>query len=175
MKFRNLYPFLSLAIVAIAVTGFWKRHIETSPPLGSSILGIITQVADGDTLTIETGGKRERIRLCGIDSPEKDQSLGQEAKQTLERMTLGKQVAFVPVDRDRYGRTVAEVFVLGEPEHFINGDLVEAGMAYHYAQYSRKCPNQNAIAQAEDIARAGRAGLWANPRAVKPWDYRKTP
>ncbi len=86
---------------------------------------------------------------------------------------LGKQVAFVPVETDRYGRTVAEVFVLGNPEHFINGDLVQAGMAYHYAQYSGNCPNKIAIADAEGIAKSKRLGVWADARAVKPWDYRK--
>jgi micrococcal nuclease len=174
VKFRNLYPFFSLAIVAIAVTGFWKNHIETSIPPGSSVIGTVIRVADGDTLTIERNSTREKVRLCGIDAPEKQQPLGRESKQSLEKMTLGKQVAFIPVEKDRYGRTVAEVFVLGTPERFINGDLVQAGLAYHYAQYSDRCPNRDAIAQAEDIAQSKRSGVWASANSVKPWDYRKT-
>jgi micrococcal nuclease len=174
VKTRNLYPFFSLAIIAFAVIGFWKNHIESSVPPENSVIGTVTRVADGDTLTIEKDGRRERIRLCGIDAPEKSQPLGQESKQALERMALGKQVAFTAIEKDRYGRTVAEVFVLGEPEHFINGDMVEAGLAYHYAQYSGKCPNGNAIAEAETLAKSKRSGVWADARAIKPWDYRKT-
>ncbi len=173
MKTRIIYPVLLIGIVAIASLGFWKQHLESSTPPGNSEIGTVVKVADGDTLTIESNGKQEKIRLCGIDSPEKGQPLGGEAKQTLENMALGKQVAFIPVEQDRYGRTVAEVFVLGEPERFINGDLVQAGLAYHYAQYSGKCPNRDAIADAETIAKSKRAGVWADARAVKPWDYRK--
>lgn len=163
---------LLIGIVAITSLGFWKQHLESSTAPGTEI-GTVIKVADGDTLTINTNSKKLKIRLCGIDSPEKGQPLGREAKQTLEHLALGKQVAFIPVEQDRYGRTVAEVFVLGEPERFINGDLVQAGLAYHYAQYSGNCPNQGAIADAENIAKSKQVGVWANARAIKPWDYRK--
>lgn len=174
MKSRIIYPFLAIGIISIAAIGFWKQYLESNRPPGGSEIGTVVKVADGDTLTIEANGTQEKIRLCGVDAPEKQQPLGMASKQLLERMTLGKQVAFTPVEKDRYGRTVAEVYVLGNPEQFVNSDLVEAGLAYHYAQYSGNCPNRIVIADAETIAKSKHVGVWAEARAVKPWDYRKT-
>ena len=81
----------------------------------------------------------------------------------------------VPVETDRYGRTVAELFVPigGEEEIHLNSQMVADGHAYHYAQYSASCPNKDAIAHAEGMAKDDSRGLWMNPSAERPWDYRK--
>jgi len=76
----------------------------------------------------------------------------------------------VTVERDRYGRTVAEVIgVLGEGEMNLNAQMVADGMAYHYAQYSGNCPSRAVIEEVEAIAKASRVGVWADPASVKPW------
>jgi micrococcal nuclease len=133
----------------------------------------VDRVSDGDTVKLVTG---ERVRLCGIDAPEKDQPLGQEAKQALTQLLQDADtILMIPVERDRYGRTVAELFVLseGKPEIGINGELVKRGLARHYAQYSQNCPNRQAIETAESYAQRQRAGMWREGRAIAPWDWRK--
>lgn len=144
-------------------------------------------MSDGDTLTVQNGEKRATIRLCGIDAPEVahghglGQPLGEEAKETLRSLlqAAGKQVIVVPLEQDRYGRTVGEVFVKvptaeqPEQEQFINYEMVASGMAYEYTRYSGSCPNREAIAKGEVEARRQHRGVWANPNAIKPWDYRR--
>jgi micrococcal nuclease len=76
-------------------------------------------------------GNQTKIRLWGIDAPERAQPLGKESKAFLEKLTLGKEAIIAEMDRDQYGRIVAEVFVSGqgEAEIFVNADLVGAGLA----------------------------------------------
>jgi len=171
---------LPLLVLLIAVAGFgWK--VLNQPAQSSSKLrefpqakyGTVVRVADGDTLTVDLQGKQVKVRLCGVDAPEQAQPLGKESKALLQKLTFGKEVAVMEIDRDRYGRVVAEVFSLGEPEIYINGDLVQAGLAYHYAKYSKDCINRDVIIAAEAIAKSKKAGVWQNPRSIKPWDYRK--
>ncbi|MEO1353200.1 MAG: thermonuclease family protein, partial [Cyanobacteria bacterium J06635_15] len=81
----------------------------------------------------------------------------------------------VPIDQDRYGRTVADLFIKSDrSEIHLNSQMILDGMAYHYAQYSSNCPQPNVLAKAEEMAKSNRAGLWDNPNAQRPWDYRKS-
>ncbi len=70
-------------------------------------------VSDGDTITVLHNGKGERIRLHGIDCPEKRQAFGRRAKQFTSTLVFGKTVTVQGVDRDRYGRTVGVVLLPG--------------------------------------------------------------
>ncbi|MBE7385202.1 MAG: thermonuclease family protein [Leptolyngbya sp. SIO1E4] len=77
------------------------------------------------------------------------------------------------VEQDRYDRTVAELFVpTSAGEIHLNSQMVVDGYAYHYARYSGGCPNGYLLAGAEEQARSQQLGVWADPDAVKPWDYR---
>ncbi|MDX2241407.1 MAG: thermonuclease family protein [Leptolyngbyaceae cyanobacterium bins.302] len=170
----KLLKFLPLLILLIAIAGFGMKHFSNAATRSFSQYGTVTKVADGDTLTVDLDGKLTKIRLCGIDAPEQQQALGKESKALLQRLALGKEVAVTEIERDRYGRMVAEVFVTGDSEQFVNSDLVEAGLAYHYEKYSGDCPNKEVIVTAESIAQSKKAGVWAKPNSIKPWDYRKT-
>lgn len=140
-------------------------------------------IYDGDTLRVQRDGTEMKVRLCGIDAPEKDQPMGLAARDHLRSLIDqgDGSIIIVPVEQDRYGRTVAELFVQPRPgqgyrpgeEIGVNSQMVLEGYAYHYAQYSDNCPNGGAIAQAEAIAREERLGVWVNPGAMKPWDYRR--
>jgi endonuclease YncB( thermonuclease family) len=135
-------------------------------------------VYDGDTLRVSDGAQELKIRLCGIDAPEKDQLMGVESRDHL-RSLIDRgdgSLVVVPVEQDRYGRTVAEIFVPmsgTEEEIHVNSQMVLDGMAYHYARYSGGCPNGMLLAGAEDRAKAQSAGVWAKAGAVNPWDWRK--
>jgi endonuclease YncB( thermonuclease family) len=134
----------------------------------------VTKVSDGDTLTVRQGSKEQKVRLCGVDAPEKAQPLGMESKAKLQQLVddAEKKVAIVPVDQDRYGRTVAEVFLMTEPEQSLQQELLTAGMVYVYPQYVDGCPNATGFKMAEAIAQQGKVGVWAKSYQ-RPWDYRK--
>ncbi|MEA5595701.1 thermonuclease family protein [Rivularia sp. UHCC 0363] len=136
----------------------------------------VVKVSDGDTITVRQTNKQMKIRFCGIDSPEKAMPLGNNATVYLQKLIqeAGNQVMVSQVERDRYGRTVAEVFTLlpDGSEKFLNEEMVRSGFAYHYARYSNSCPNKIAIENAEAIARQQKVGVWSG-NYQKPWDYRK--
>jgi endonuclease YncB( thermonuclease family) len=139
-------------------------------------------IYDGDTLRVQREGAEIKIRMCGIDAPEHDQPMGIDARDHL-RSLVSKgdgSLIVVQVEKDRYGRSVAELFVKpragqgyqpGE-EISLNAQMVADGFAYHYAQYSRNCPNGSLLARIEADAKAAKLGVWKNPSAQKPWDYR---
>ncbi|NTU53410.1 MAG: nuclease [Chlorobiaceae bacterium] len=127
----------------------------------------VVKVADGDTITVlHNDNTQEKIRLYGIDSPEKTQPFGTRARQYISTLVFGKQVTMRTMSRDRYGRSVAWVSV-GETN--VNAEMVKAGYAWHYRQYS----DDPALQQFENEARKAKRGLWADPHPVAPWDYRK--
>lgn len=131
--------------------------------------GKVIAVADGDTMTVLTNSNEQvRIRLYGIDTPEKAQSFGTKAKQALAEMTFGKQVEILPVVKDRYGRTVAHVLIDREE---VNGRMIEDGWAWVYQQYCKEavCTQWSAW---EAEARSLGAGLWADPNPTPPWEWR---
>lgn len=136
-------------------------------------------VYDGDTLRVGRDGQELKIRLCGIDAPERDQSLGIESRDylraLLDQNPQGK-VIIVPVEEDQYGRTVAELFLWPDDdasrEISINSEMLMAGMAYVYPQYVDGCPNGEVFKQAEAIGQEAKAGVWAGNNQ-RPWEYRR--
>lgn len=127
-------------------------------------------VYDGDTLRVVNGSQELKIRFCGIDAPEKDQPLGIESRDYLRSLLKDNSpVQVTQIERDRYGRTVAEIF-LGETN--INVAMVRAGYAWHYTKYSGSCPSREAIAAAEAAAQAQSVGVHANS-SIPPWEWRR--
>jgi micrococcal nuclease len=176
-----------LAVVAIALSvgaSQWSKSkpsaIASSPQLmegnHNTEWGTVEAVSDGDTLKVILAGKTVKVRLCGIDAPEKSQPLGTEAKAYLEKLVqnAGGKVGIVATDTDVYGRTVAEVvFVLGKTEQSAQEELLKAGMAYTYPKYVNSCPNAQPFKLAEAIAQSSKAGVWAR-NDQRPWDYRQS-
>jgi endonuclease YncB( thermonuclease family) len=136
-------------------------------------------IYDGDTFRAicEDERKELKVRLCGIDAPEKDQALGIESRDTLrELMGIHSDLFLVVVDRDRYGRKVAEAFVptgRGEEEIFINAEMIRRGMAWHYERYSNNCPNWDVFDQMVTEAKQKQLGIHAKSDSVPPWEWRK--
>ncbi len=113
-------------------------------------------------------GKCKRIRLHGIDCPEKRQVFGRKAKQFTSTLVFGTTVTVQGVDRDRYGRTVAEVLL---PDgRVLNQELVKAGFAWWYRKYA---PEDEVLKEYEREAREEKRGLWADAKPVPPWQWRK--
>jgi endonuclease YncB( thermonuclease family) len=130
--------------------------------------GTVIGVADGDTITVLRDRTPVKIRLDGVDAPESGQDFGQRAKQFTSGLVFGKTVSVDVRDVDRYGRLVARVDIGGVD---LSTALVQAGMAWHYKQYSRDA----ALAQAEVAARGQQVGLWRQPNPQPPWQFRHPP
>ena len=134
-------------------------------------------IYDGDTFRVRCDGREEKIRLGGIDAPETKQPLGIEARNYLRFLVAEAkgQVIVIEMDRDRYGRSVAEV-LLEKPsgEQSLQEEMLKAGFAYHYKQYSSNCHNRDVFDAAEEIGRSQQRGVWRFPNGgLRPWDYRK--
>ena len=140
----------------------------SSPVL--ALTGRVVNVADGDTVTILDANKRQnKIRLYGIDCPEKKQAFGQRARQFLAGMIAGKTVDISDMGPDRYGRTVGLIELDGIS---VNREMVKNGFAWVYRQYC-KIPECRSWIQDEDMARNARLGLWQDWQPVPPWEWRQ--
>lgn len=129
-------------------------------------------MSDGDTIRVTTAkGQKVTIRMACIDAPETAQGeSGAQATLVLKQLLVAGQVEIRPQTVDRYGRTVAEVYVGGRN---VNLEMVRLGMASAYRQYLNGC-DENAYLGAEAQAERGRQGVWRWGNEVKPWDFRKS-
>jgi endonuclease YncB( thermonuclease family) len=121
-------------------------------------------------------GETLKIRFCGIDAPEIKQQGGIASRDYLRSLLnqSGNQVMIRPIEIDRYGRTVAELYrVAGDQLRVVNTEMTQSGQAYYYARYAANCPNNGLIARAEQAAKQQRLGVWAKPGAVPPWEWRR--
>jgi micrococcal nuclease len=128
----------------------------------------VVGISDGDTITVLKGPRQQvKLRLFGIDCPESAQAFGSRAKQLTSELAAGKIVKVIVKDRDRYGRTVAEVML---PDgRSLNRELVRAGLAWHYVEFAR---HDKELAELEREARLAKRGLWSERHPIPPWDYR---
>jgi endonuclease YncB( thermonuclease family) len=148
----------------------------------AELFGTVVAVADGDTLTLlDASRQQHKIRLSGIDAPERRQAYGERSKQHLAAMVFQKRARVVWDKRDRYGRIVGRVFAAGcdhaDCAYSLDAGLeqIRAGLAWHYKQYQRdQSPLERArYAALEDEARARGEGLWQDAAPVPPWNFRR--
>ena len=149
---------ISFNLIAFSSTWSWE--------------GSITKIVDGDTLKVVTEGKIIKIRLYGIDTPEKTQKSGPAATDFVRGfLPVGTKVSVLVLDEGIYDRPIAVVsrFIDGES---LNKALVKVGFAWVYTLYCRAsfCQDWKAL---EAQARQQKIGLWAHPDPVPPWTYRK--
>lgn len=144
-------------IVALALCLVGQTWAET---------GRVVGVHDGDSITVLASGNEQlKVRLDGIDAPELKQQFSQSAKEALSSLVFGKTVSFERLKKDRYGRTIAVVFV-GQIN--VNLELVKQGFAWRYDKYSQ----DPVLLDAQNSAKASKKGLWADPSPMPPWDWR---
>ena len=135
--------------------------------------GKVVSVADGDTITVLDAEKNQhKIRLQGIDAPEKAQAFGAKSKQALYEMVHGKTVQVYFEKSDKYGRILGKVLLDGQD---ICHQQIKAGLAWHYKKYQNQQPlvDRDAYSASETAAKSEKLGLWSDPRPVAPWDFRK--
>ena len=130
--------------------------------------GPVDSVLDGDTIEVLHSQHSERIRLSGIDCPEKGQPYGKHAKHADSHLAFGKDVTIQTHGHDKYKRTIGEV-ILPDGTN-LNQELVRQGWCWWYRKYA---PADAVLEALESEAREAKRGLWADPQPVPPWEWRK--
>ena len=153
---KNLLKILIAAIIFLLIIPFTAFAWS----------GKCVAVTDGDIIKVMHNGKAEKIRLYGIDCPEKRQTFGKKAKQFTAEMVFRKIVDVNPVTVDSYDGTIAWVYVNNK---CLNKELLKAGLAWHYKQYSK----DRDLAELEEEARSKVIGLWSDHDSIPPWIWRK--
>jgi endonuclease YncB( thermonuclease family) len=143
-------------------------HREGEPAPAFDLSGRVVRVADGDTVSIlDAANTQHKVRLFGIDTPERDQPFGKAARKALSQLVDEKPVGVVIVTTDSYGRKVGTLYRDGIN---INAAMVAGGYAWWYQHYA---PHERKLAVAQQRAREQHLGLWADPHPVPPWDWRR--
>jgi len=168
-------------LVAVAVIlGCWlsARHAQAD-----TFTGKVVGVADGDTITVLRDKTPVKIRLQGVDAPEKAQPFGEKAKQLTSSLVFGKEVRVEVVSKDKYGRTLARIYFTTHEgiDHYDDGrharvdvtrsleeSLLQAGLAWWFRKYSK----DKKLGQIEQEARTAKRGLWADASPTPPWVWR---
>ena len=159
MKFKSAAAMLVLCLVS-------QAQAET-------LLGKVIHVQDGDSITVlDETHTQHKIRLSGIDAPERRQAFGNISKESLAEQVAGQSVAVEWDKVDRYGRKVGKVLLGGLD---CNLEQIKRGLAWHYKQYQREQSpaDRQRYAAAEVKARAAKLGLWRDVEQVPPWEFRR--
>ena len=139
----------------------------------ATLQGKVVSVADGDTITVLDSQKTQhKIRLQGIDAPERAQPFGNKSRQSLHELVHGKQVTVDYQKKDKYGRVVGKI-LLNNTDVCL--EQLKRGMAWHYKQYANEQPkeDQETYSLAEQQAKTELKGLWKDKQPVPPWEFRK--
>jgi endonuclease YncB( thermonuclease family) len=134
--------------------------------------GHVIHVTDGDTITVLKGKEQIRVRIGGIDAPERRQAFSKQSTDHLSGMVRRQIVTVEWYKKDRYGRLVGSVFLKGRD---IGLEQVRAGLAWHFKRYANEQTSeaQQVYTLAENAARERHLGLWTDPRPVPPWEWRE--
>jgi micrococcal nuclease len=154
---------------AVAIALVLAFGAACGPAVRSAELsGTVLRIRDGDSLVVRVGGEQVEVRLDSVDAPELAQAFGIKARKCTSELALGRTVRLEGKGKDKYDRTLAEVFL---PDgRSLNRELVSAGCAWWFRKYSE----DRDLEARERQARSARRGLWADPAAVPPWDFRDT-
>ena len=162
---------MSFSLLKILKTVFLVSLILLPWPIivsATTINAKVIRVLDGDTIEVLHNNHPERIRLSGIDCPEKGQAFGKRAKQAASELVYGKEVTLQIHGKDKYKRTLANL-VLSDGT-IVNQQLVKDGWCWWYRKYA---PGDTVLEVLEKEAREAKKGLWVDPQPVPPWEWRK--
>ena len=159
MKMNARFFLAGLAFLALVLSG--SVHADHA-----DFTGRVVAVFDGDTVDVLAGQEMQRVRLAEIDAPEKGQAFSTQAKQALAAVVFEKTVTVQVSDIDQYGRIVGTIFL---KDHNINRMMVAEGWAWVYRQYVK----DRSLYDLEAAARAEARGLWADPKPIAPWVWRR--
>lgn len=175
--YLHIFVFTILSMIALV------SNLANAEAVTSTLSGTVIRVADGDTVTVLDGSNQQhKIRVLGIDAPEKKQAFGDRSKQSMARMVFGKPVQVEWSKLDRYGRTIGKVMVSQDncqkpscPKTLDAGlAQISLGLAWHYKKYEQEqsAADRQLYAQEEMTARNKHLGLWSDATPIAPWDFR---
>lgn len=173
MKTRQLESLNPNRTFRWTLIGFTLAYSISHALAGQVIPGKVVGITDGDTLTLlDENQTQYRIRVSGIDTPERGQAFGHVASENLAKLAFGQLAAADCQKQDRYGRWVCVVRVGGVD---VGLAQIKSGLAWHYKKYaSEQTPtDQELYAKAEQEAKVAGIGLWKDADPIPPWDWRK--
>ncbi len=156
--------------------------LQAPPASAAALEGRVVHVADGDSLTVlDDRNRQHKVRLAGIDAPERGQPFGKRAATELAGLAKNKRVIVDWSKTDRYRRIIGVVWVapgdcsICKPSLDVGLALIGDGLAWHYRAYEREqsIDERRDYRQAEAEARARQAGLWTDTDPTPPWDWRR--
>jgi endonuclease YncB( thermonuclease family) len=174
-KFGNNYqkcnniPMNAIRTLLISLVLFAPAAVSAGPLTP----GLVVAISDGDTITLLTEDKQQlKIRLAGIDTPEKKQAFGTKARDHLASRIFKQDVEVDLRKKDQYGRYLGVIYISGVD---MNQSMIQDGYAWFYKHYAKDQPKEEAqrYAKAEADARSKQRGLWSDPNPVPPWEFRK--
>jgi len=130
--------------------------------------GEVVKITDGDTFILLVNGKEQiKVRIDGIDAPEKGQAYGNRSKECLSSMIWGDSIIVQVSKTDRYGRSIGKVSTSTIQD--VGFEMIKAGYAWQYRDFN----NDKSYTLAENLARKNMKGLWQDKNPIRPQDYRK--
>ena len=161
-------PAVYICLLAVALS----LALESAQAAEWFLNGHVVGVSDGDTITVLDDAKTQhKVRFAGIDAPENGQVFAEESRRSLSALVFQKQVAARCHRRDRHGYQVCAVFV-GLRD--VGLAQIRVGMAWWYREYAheQRMHEQVLYRDEEESAKARRVGLWSDPKAAPPWEWR---
>ena len=131
-----------------------------------AVSGKVIRVSDGDTILIQSGSQKIRVRMYGIDAPELKQKYGEESKKYLEKRIMDKNVDIKVINQDQYGRKVGKVFYKNKD---INLEMLETGNAWFYEYHAK---HEKDYRKAFKNAKEQKLGLWKDKNPQNPRNFR---
>ncbi len=135
-------------------------------PIGS----LKVQFYDGDNIILIRQGIKTKLHLACIDAPEIQQIAGQRSRKALKQMIDGKPFQYRVINKDRYGRLLAEIKVGGLN---VNRQMVLQGHAFYRNPSDKGCEG---FAEAEAEAKKNHRGVWQNQllKELPPQTFRQS-
>ena len=173
---RNLIQALLFFFLLIFCENIAGKNVKDSQVVKKSqdYYVKVVGITDGDTFTGLTDSKQQiKIRIYGIDAPEKNQAFGTRSKQYLANLIFGKQVRITPQltkkgrPKRSWDRFVAWVYTSDGKD--VSAEMLKAGMAWRFKKYD----STPEYAKYEAEARKARIGLWIDKKPVAPWNFRR--
>ena len=165
---NNVHKFISSNLFVIFLIYACVLQSASAEILKGKVVG----VSDGDTITVlDSSYEKHKVRLTGIDAPEKAQAFGQASKKSLADMIFNKEVEVLWVKHDRYQRILGKV-LLNDKDICL--EQVKRGMAWHYKKYQHEQSpeDRTKYSDAEKKARDAKVGLWNDPAPMEPEQFR---
>lgn len=163
---KHTFYYIVLSIVLfVSCTSNSEKSTDSTD--AKEISGKVIKIVDGDTYDLLTADKQTlRIRMEGIDAPERGMPYYKVAKNYLGSLCFQKNVTVIVKETDVHGRLVANTY-LDEKE--IGQEMIRTGLAWHFKKYS----SDTLLSRLETEARLNKKGLWINSEPMSPWNNRK--